>query len=150
MRTIERFVCEICGMEYVYKPFAVACEAHKLGAAPVKVGQKIWAYERYDRPQPDKVVAVKIVPGMLAHAANGWFEADGVKGAEEFLAQKRKDYEWHQWVVVTANAHQHSKDSDSDSTEQPLWFIWPKEYGFPLDGASHMEWIKGGYRDGEP
>ena len=108
MKTKTTYICEICETEYINEKAALFCEASPaFPPCPVKPGDEVKAYERYEDPADDTVIAVYIGPSTLGNVADGWEDR-----IDELLKRSPK-IACHAWYVKLANHHQYSKDADA-------------------------------------
>lgn len=102
------YTCEVCGYVYEHEEIALACENSKeLDPCPVKVGQIVRVYERYDAPEKDEVVEIIIGPPWSASAARSW--GNNPYGFLQRVGGKLH----HRYLVKVKNTHRMSKDDDS-------------------------------------
>lgn len=103
MKVKTLYVCEVCGSEYLHERHAMACETFpEPPKPPLRVGQQVRVYERYDAPTSDEVEAVSLVAG----GTNEW--ANGNVNEDAWMRMAR-----HEWVVTVKKHHRMSKDQES-------------------------------------
>ena len=109
--TIVRHRCTVCGTEWDHQELALLCESSVLPPCPVKPGDKVKVYERYDPPEPDEVVSVRVVIYSPALSLRSW-------GGRYKEALKRfPDLSFHTYLVKVKDHHRMSKDHDSNTDE---------------------------------
>lgn len=113
MKTITRYKCEVCGTEWESKAMAAACEAYALPPCPVVPGQTVKVFERYEAPETDTVLSVRVAPSfMVAWGSLHSWEPDYGEGALDELRSRGIKPQFHEWRVKVGKSHQMNKDGD--------------------------------------
>lgn len=94
MITQTTYICEVCHSVWDESWKALKCEGYVAPPCPVKVGDEVMVYSRYDEPEKDVVVAVKLLASNYPYLALSNDHPEG----------------FHVWHAETENSHQLGKD----------------------------------------
>jgi hypothetical protein len=125
------FQCEVCLTEYGCSEAALWCEAQELPPCPVKAGDALEAYERYDKPESTTVKEI-MVRGRFARIISGW--SDTPEHWAEFIKLHAARTPSHEWCVKLSESHQFGKSCWTD--EYPLGSLRVPGADTWLDGRS--------------
>ena len=102
------YICDVCGTAYASEHAARTCEEFVLLPCPVKPGDKVKVYERYDPPADDEVVSVQVGQSFdISGILDGWLRVNDEAGFWKVM-----NLPWHEWFVTVKNNHRISKDPD--------------------------------------
>jgi hypothetical protein len=109
-KEVVTWACTVCGAEYFDERLAQICESSLIEDCPIRPGDTVLCYERYENPVKDQVVAVEIGKPYSVWSYNSWAD----KGYDTMVREHGRQPRLHHcWVIATKDEHQMSKDDES-------------------------------------